>query len=446
MVNKMKLKIKASLIALLGLATITFVTGCSGEKTPYETNNEDNYTVSVKYDANGGTFTTNTSVIVDSYSIDELMENSDGQVEIALISPDNSDRGNDAFKATKNGCFLAGWYAERIESKDDDGNTVYSYSDKWDFEEDLLEIDPNGEYSAKNPVITLYAAWVPLFEIEFYSLDSGEYMESYTFDPTTVEKISVPAWDEETGAIEMFDFPERKGYTFSKVYYDEAGQTVLDTAVVNHPGVVDEETGTAKDTVLKLYVEWMEGEWYHIYNTEQFLENASVNGNYEIHADLDFADEIWPTSLMYGNFTGTIKGNGHTMKNIEATQTNNSKVNAGLFGYLTETASISDLTFENVTFTLKKGTRVVGTSYGLFAGTISDEAKLSNVKILGSTLQIDTDCYFGVDDYSIGLVCGMGNATAVATAEITCTVVGDNPEEINVTVNGNAVSIDDATE
>ena len=431
--KKMKLKLKASLIALLGLATITFVTGCSGDKTPYETNNEDNYTVSVKYDANGGTFTTNTSVIVDSFSLDDLKENSDGMMEIALISPDNSDRGNDAFKAAKNGYFLAGWYAECTEN---------GYSDKWDFEEDLLEVDPKKEYSADEPVLTLYAAWVPMFEIEFYSLDSGEYMESYTFDPTTVDKINVPTWDEKTGAIEMYHFPERKGYTFNKAFYDKDGQNPLDTEAVVHPGVVDYETGLAENPVLKLYVDWLEGEWYHIYNTEQFVENASINGNYEIHADLDFTDEIWPTSLMYGNFNGVIKGNGHTFKNIELTQTNNSKVNAGLFGYLTEKASITDVTFENVTFTIKKGTRVVGTSYGLFAGTISEATKLSNVKILSSTLQIDTGCYFGVDDYSIGLVCGMGNANAVDTAEITCKVVGDNPEEVNITVNGNMVSIE----
>ena len=429
----MKLKIKAGLIALLGLATITFTAGCSGEETPYEKNNSENYSVSVKYDANGGTFTTNTSVIVDSFKIEGMQENDEGKVEIALLSPDDSNRGNDAFKATKNGYFLAGWYAQKTE----DG-----YSDKWDFEKDMLQVDPSKEYSADEPVLTLYAAWIPLFEIEFYSLDSGKLMESYSFDPTTVTDIKVPAWDEETGAIEMYHFPERKGYTFNKAFYDENGKEPLDTEVVTHPGLVDYETGVAENPVLKLYIEWMEGEWYHIYNTEQFVENASINGNYEIHADLDFADEIWPTSLMYGNFTGVIKGNGHTLKNIEFTQTNNSKVNAGLFGYLTETASISDVTFENVTFTLKKGTRVVGTSYGLLAGTISDAAKLSNVKILGSKLQIDTSCYFGVDDYSIGLVCGMGNASAVATADITCEVVGDKPEELNVTVNGNVVTIE----
>lgn len=437
----MKIKIKAIAFALLGLMAIPFITGCSGEETPYDTNNGDNYTVSVKYDANGGTFTTNTSVIVDSFKISDLGKNSNGHVEIPLISPDNSKRGNDAFKAVKSGYFLAGWYAQRTENTDSDGNVSYIYSDKWDFENDLLDVDPAKDYAADEPVITLYAAWVPLFKIDFYSLDSGEYMDSMIFDPTTIGDISVPVWDDETGAIEMYNFPERKGYTFNKAYYDAKGNKPLDTATVSHPGVVNYETGTAENSVMKLYVDWTEGEWYHIYNADQLIKNASLNGHYEIYADLDFTDKIWPTAFMYGNFNGEIKGNGHTIKNVEAIQTNNSKVNAGLFGYLTETAKISNLTFENVSFTIKNGTRVVGTSYGLFAGNISNDAKISNVSILNSTLKIDSSCYFGVDDYSIGLVCGMGNATAVEKAEINCVVVGDNPENVDVTVNGNTVTI-----
>ncbi len=437
----MKLKIKAIAFSLLCLMAIPFITGCSGEKTPYETNNEDNYTVSVKFDANGGTFTTNTSVIVDSFNISDLKKNSDGNVEIALISPDNSNRGNDAFQAVKSGYFLAGWYEKRIENKDNDGNVTYTYSDKWDFEKDLLKIDPAKEYTAEEPVMTLYAAWVPLFEIEFYSLDSGEYMDSLIFDPTTIGDISVPAWDKETGAIEMYDFPERSGYTFNKAYYDAKGEQQLNAPTVKHTGIINYETGTAENSVMKLYVDWTEGEWYHIYNVEQFIENASLNGHYEIHADLDFADEIWPTAFMYGNFNGEIKGNGHTIKNVELTQTNNSKVNAGLFGYLTDTAKISNLTFENISFTIKKGTRVVGTNYGLFAGTISNEAEISKVSILNSTLKVDSSCYFGVDDYRVGLVCGMGNAAVVDKAEIDCVVVGDNPETLDVSVNGNTVTI-----
>ena len=437
----MKQKIKVLLLTALTLGSICLFTACGNEQTPYEINDEENYTVSVKYDANGGVFTTNTSVIVDSYNISD-MKAQDGVVEIPLITPDDKSRENDAFKATKSGYFLAGWYAERTEDgKDEDGKTLYTYGDKWDFEEDVLEVDVDKTYSSQEPVITLYAAWVPLFEIEFYSLDSGEYINSYEYDPSVVKEIKIPEWDEETGAVEMYNFPENDGYTFNGAYYDEAGTQQI-VSVLEHVGEVDEETGTAGETVMKVYVDWLEGEWYHIYTVDQFLDNASIKGNYEIHADLDFTDENWPSSLMYGNFTGSIKGNGHKFTNIELKQTNNSKVNAGLFGNLTEEASITDLTFENVTFTIEKGTRVAGASFGLFAGTLSDGAELSNINILNGVIQIDSSCYFGVNDYSIGLLCGTGNAAVIPNAQITCVPTGDNPENVQISVEGNDVTVE----
>jgi len=438
----MKPIIKAVSVALLLIAALSLLCGCSIERSPYEINDSENFTVSVKYDANGGTFTTNTSVIVDSYNISTVAKNDKGLAEIALIAPDSKERGHDAFSATMNGHFLAGWYAERFETTDEDGNTAYTYKNKWDFEKGRLEVDPEKTYTSETPVLTLYAAWVPLFEVEFYSLDSGELTDTLVFDPTTDDSLTIPAWDEETGAIEMFDFPERKGYTFNGAYLDSEGKVPCEGESITHPGKVDIETGTAESASLKLYIDWTEGEWFRIYNAEQFSDNASLTGHYELYADIDFADEIWPTSFMYGNFEGEIIGNGHTMKNIEVTQTNNSKVNAGLFGNLTDKAVISDVVFENVTFTVKAGTRVVGTSYGLFAGTISANAAVNNVKILESTLCIDSSCYFGADDYTIGLVCGMGDHTAVSEADITCKAAGDEPESLSIKVNGNAVTVE----
>ena len=106
----------------------------------------------------------------------------DGYVEIPLITPDDEARGNDAFKVSKSGQFLAGWYAECSENgKDEDGNTLYTYGEKWDFEDDTLEVVVDKEYSSENPVITLYAAWVPMFEIEFYEFGSEELIGSYAF-------------------------------------------------------------------------------------------------------------------------------------------------------------------------------------------------------------------------------------------------------------------------
>ena len=440
----MNVKSKVLLTACLLLAAVFVLAGCAAEDTPYQINDGENYTVSVKYDANGGTFTTNTSVIVDSYNIADRTPDGDGQVSIALLPPDDKNRGNDAFTAVKTGCFLAGWYTQRTEvGTDDAGDPVYTYSGKWDFSQDLLKVDADGTYTSENPVVTLYAAWVPRFEIQFYTLgDTEAPLGSYTFDPDNTEDILVPAWNTETGAMDMFDFPKRAGYTFNKAYYDPAGTQAVDTAAVAHPGKVDYTTGTAQNAALKLYVEWTEGEWYHVYNVDQFLDNASVNGHYVLHADLDFTDKIWPSSLMYGNFNGSIEGNGHTMRNISLTQTNNSKVNAGLFGHLTETAKLTDVSFDNVTFTVKSGTRVAGTCYGLLTGTLSKGAELTGVQIQNSRLQIDSGCYFGVDDYSIGLLCGMGDTAAVDYTGITCTAVGKNPDGVKIAVSGNTVTVE----
>ena len=440
--DNMNLKTKKILTAVLLVTVLLFVAGCAQEETPYQINDGENYTVSVKYDANGGIFTTNTSVIVDSYNLAELPVNAAGEAEIALLSPDSDYRGNDAFAAYNNGCFLAGWYAQRTENADG----TYTYSDPWDFESGRLVVDLDGDYTSSEPVLTLYAAWVPLFEIQFYDLGTEELLGSYTFNPTTEGDILVPAWSEETGAIDMYHFPAKSGYTFENAYYDAAGTQPVNTAAVNHPGTVDRQTGTAQDASMKLYLEWTEGEWYHIYNVEQFLDNASVSGSYVIHADLDFSGEIWPTSLMYGSFSGTIQGNGFTFRNIEVIQTNNSKVNAGLFGYLSENAAITDLNLENVTFTIQSGTRVAGTSYGLLAGSISSEAMVSGVTIADSTLAIDSGCYFGTDDYVIGLVSGMGAPADLDASGIACVAVGDAPESLSITVSDGVVSVEFVSE
>lgn len=440
----MNRKRNVMLTACLLLAAVLLFAGCAAEETPYQINDGENYTVSVKYDANGGTFTTNASVIVDSYSLADLSPDADGQAEIALLSPDAKERGNDSFAAARNGYFLAGWYAERTETGTDEaGNPVYSYAEPWDFAADRLTVDTAQSYASGTPALTLYAAWVPRFEVRFFNLDDpAEPMGTYSFVPGEDEQLTVPAWDAGTGAMNMYDFPVRAGYTFEKAYYDAAGTQAVQTAALQHPGTVDYATGTAQNASMDVYVDWVEGEWYHIYSVEQFLETASVNGSYVLHADLDFTDEIWPSSLMYGNFGGSIVGNGHTIKNVTLTQSNNSKVNAGLFGHLTETAKLTDVTFENVTFTVKAGARVNGASYGLLTGSLSGEADLTGLKITNSTLQIDSDCYFGANDYAIGLFCGIGDATAADYADITCEATGKDPASVHVTVDGNTVTLE----
>ena len=431
------------IVSLAGWITYSVMTR-EGEETvktqdPYEANNAEGYNISICYNANGGAFTTNTEIIKDSYNMNQLQKEN-GYAKLALLSPEDERRGINAFDVTKGGHFLAGWYKERIQTGvDTEGNPVYTYSGKWDFQNDLLKLDMAQQYDAAEPALTLYAAWVPVFQVELYDRATGELVQTMDYDPTAGEELLLPQWNEDTGAMKMNSFPKRTGYTFEAAYYDMEGTEPIDLKAV-HSGSVDYTTATAVDPVLKLYVDWIDGEWYHIYNATQFVENASVRGSYKICADLDFSDEIWPNKLMYGNYTGTIEGNGYTMRNITFTHSTNGKTNAGLFGQLAETAVLKDITFENVTFTIKSGPRKTGTSYGLLAGVIADGATCSNVQIQGAKMLIDSSCFFATDDYVIGLICGTGTSD-LDYSTITCEPTGKNPETVQITVNGTEVQV-----
>jgi hypothetical protein len=441
----MRLRNKALLTVCLLLATLLLVSGCSGDKSPYDENDQQNYNVSVKFDANGGLFTTNTSVIVDSFNISGMKTNNAGQVEIPLLAPNDSNRGKEGFTPYNPGYFLAGWYAERVETTDDIGRVTYSYSQPWDFAKDRVKVHANGSYSASSPVLTLYAVWAPMFEIEFYSAFSGEYIDTMSFDPKEMDNIAVPQWNVNTGTLDMKKFPARNGYTFNGVYLDLEGTQPVSGESITHPGNVNYENGTCSNRTMKLYVDWLEGEWFHIYTAEQFVKNAKLSGHYVVHEDLDFSDVAWPTAYMHGAFTGSIQGNGHVFKNIKATQTNNSKTISGLFGQIKNGAKIQDVTLDNASFTIRGGARVIGSSFGLLAGQIDGEAELNNISIVNSALQIDSKAAFLSDDYSIGLICGAGDVSIDASG-IRCVAVGDAPETVKITLDGTSVRVEKISE
>ena len=58
---------------------------------------------------------------------------------------------------------------------------------------------------------------------------------------------------------------------------------------------------------------------------------------------------------------------------------------------------------------------------------------------------IDSECYFGTDDYTIGLLCGMGSLD-IDYSNITCEATGDAPEKVIITVTGSEVSVEFVTE
>ena len=429
-----------AVLALLAVGGILWMLLNPNKKgdTPYDEYDQLGFTVSVRFDANGGHFGTNVNTvhIADTFNLKELAADEDGKVSLPLLNPAD-ERRTDKFEATRADYVLAGWY-----TRDADGNYT-----PWDFETGRITVNANEYYSATEPVLTLYAKWMPYFVVEFYDIDNPTEPLAVKDNCLMGEQFRVPSWDENRGTMKRGDFPketEKNNYTFKAVYYDAAGQSPVTDAVITHPGSAN-DAGEAVNSVLKLYIEYEEGTWYHIYNADQLINNADLNGSYLLMNDLDFADKTWPALFSSEAFSGRIEGNGHTIRNVTVLQDQPGYPNRGLFGILDAGAVITDVTFENVTYRIEKGTRVQNTTFGLLAGELAEGATLQNVAITGSKLQIDSaakETLELTEGYVISLLCGKGKPAADAvTYEITWEATGEAADTVEITADGEVLTV-----
>ena len=433
----MKNRIRILLTVLVLLLSTVLITSC-GDESPYASYGD---VITVEYNANGGTFTTNTAVVKDSYRVSDLPTNRFGNYMLPLIDPNDSVRGSEnAFLASRSGYFLAGWYIETPVT-DKDGNTTYTY-EKWDFGESFYEFKGTS-YDAKTPVVKLVAKWLPEFSFEFYDIKTGKFIQDYKFDPMYVDGIDLPEWDTEAGKLDMHDFPTVDGKTFVAAYYDPHGTERIDTDRVIHTGKIDSAAITAEGSVMKIYIDMNEGNWYNVYTAEQFVSIADPAGNYNILADLDFSEEGWVDKFISSEFTGSIRGNGHTLKNIEYSQSDASDVSVGLFGSIADGALIEDVTFENLHLTIEKGSRLPGASFGLFTGTLADGATLENVNINGKLTVTPTP--YITESTIIGLFSGTGDPGDIDVSGIRVEALEpetDGDQGIKLYVDGNVVTVE----
>jgi len=453
------MKKRTKVVIALSVACLgTLLLGACTTSSPYEDFYQDGYGVTVRYDSNGGNFGSTEGVdIVVTYPTEKV------QRGVKLIEPGDDNYGEESVitTASRDGYFLAGWYAAKepriadgkrldeygnpypVNEKGEPIRTVtvvgtdenvtertevipedelaYTYSGKWDFENDVLQISDvqspqEGEYT-----LTLYAAWVPQFIYRAYAQsDTGwEEIGTTKFDPLhepQYAEIPVPALNETTGAYSYGRFPKYSDHTFEAAYHDAAKtQPVGD--VLQHGGSIDYEHGIAVNPIKEVYADWKEGVWFEITKAEQFLANASLKGCYNIHADLDFNGLSWNVGIATSaeGFSGKIIGIGGVKKfsNIQFEQANNQNIYGGLFGRIVEGATISNINFENAKYILGAGSRAAtGGYFGLFAGTIAPSAKIENVTVNGMFLV--GNVYPNYDAYHIGLLTGTGSYEGVA--------------------------------
>lgn len=434
-----KLKLTAIIAAMLTVLC-TFA-GCSQWELPYEGLNKEGYTVSVRFDPCGGAFANTENVqIVDVFSLADAKKDASGNYQLSLITPDDARRGDRAFSISKNGCFFAGWYRECSPRTDASGNPLdaygrptsesgldqgYTYSGLWNFESDTLSV-PEGNYSSEEPLLTLYAAWIPYFNFEFYVQNSQGGFDLY--ESKQLISLDIPEWDLSSGKLNMNSFPEIDGKTFEGAYLDEAmTKPVTETLT----GDIDYEHGVSATEKICVYTKFADGDWYRISTAEQFVKNSKLGGCYYIEADLDFTGLNWSAALAGGAFTGKIEGNGHKFSNVTFIQADNSKTNGGLFGSLASGASIRGVSFENIKYTLGAGSRMQAAHFGLLCGQLSADAALDSVSVSGSEFIISGDIY--PQEYTLGALVGNGDNRGVSLSGITVKLAEGAETKISIT-------------
>ena len=416
--------IAAAFIAVAAMAA----TACSQWNTPYKSLDDGGNTVSVKFLANGGMFAnTNGVTVVDVFKADKN--------EITILKPDDEKRGNNAFSITKTGHFLAGWYVTEPATNangdtiDEDGNPTkdsgktpaQKITKRWDFDNDKLIIDPGKDYSSEEPMLTLTAIWIPYFNYEFYAKD--EQGNFKLISTTSDISLEFPEWNKTTGQLNMKEYPTLDGKTFDSAYLDENCTQPITSSVT---GEVDYEKGVAKNSTIKIYTEWIDGEWFKIYDAAQLYKNAKSSGNYIIAADLDFSKSIWPSACTNGKFKGKIYGEGHKITGINLVQSDQRATEGGLFGTIDAYAVIKDLCFSNVSYTVVGSLK--SASFGLVAGKVDSAATVENISLLDCKLifdqQLFTDPYFKKNleegEYDINVVFGEGNTDGIDFSGVSC--------------------------
>lgn len=474
-------------MALAAACAGTLVLGaCSGNEDLYQSYRDEGYVYTVIFDSNGGMLASNANTRVKY-----LLQESDVEKGCRIFAPsDRTALGNDFTTCSWDGHFLSGWFKNSEERKDANGNPVddfgavckevpvteadqngveqpvlddlgepmtqwisengkgpgHLYSDPWDFSKKLTKSDFNvdSDGDGENDTLQLYAGWFTNYQYLIHwstPTESGDTI--IEFDPTidtAKMEIPVPTWgSEEDKNVKMVypnAFPALSGKTFSALYEDAAKTKKVDK--LTHEGST--EGGVCKDGLKEYYADYLDGEWFHVYQPEDLSTNMALTGCYEIYADLDFTDTRWSYS---GSFQGEIHGNGHTISNLSATNAGTNDEVGGLFGKILDGALFENVTFENLTFNLQKGSIRSNALFGLLAGEVGENAKFENVHITG-TFKIGCEpdafppfCQQSQYKYHVGILSGNG----VAESKIEYNVKLEGVGEIVPTLDDDGITV-----
>ena len=403
------------------------LSSCTYDEDPEDKLDKQGYSYRVTYDANGGTFgsnTTRTYALVKENSLTPAPGYVDADTQASVKKPtrrnyemigeaedDNDDDVNDEAMQTMS------WF---VAKTDENGNIVYEgegdnkvpvlvSNEPWNFMKDRVTED-----------VTLVAMWKEVYRFSICLVDTDEKGEKKTkevrrFDVQPGDTIVERLYKKDKGQTELIRRPDYinfkvTNYTLLDFYLDEAFATLLPVDYA-HPGtrqveeeVENPETGekemvTLPTNTVTIYIQYLAGKYEFITNNNTPTLTEESNWYFLEHTDFKGKEM---TAL--SNFKGTIYGNGYAMKNfvVKATLTKPSATMAfySMFGNMN--GIVENLTMQNATLkaTTPYGGKVLGEhKVSFIANTFGEKASMKNVtlqdcQILKTNVSADTmiDC------------------------------------------------------
>lgn len=371
-------KYKLILITLLSLiASVCLFTGChlNENKTFDEFVTEHDLKANIVYILNDGSFKNKSKIFNMYYPAGAK------PYEITLEVPADGSIGN-AQIDKRNGYTFDGWYLAETsggvpvyedgtvydrEAGLDSSKSVKSTSEKFDFSAELSE----------NDEIYLVARWTTDARLNVKLITEGyDVLKSGDDEYRTGDIInSYPIPDNGVGNVGDMVF-EAEGYTFVSYYTDETGATRFNSWPVMTPENEEDVT---------IYAKFIEGTWTVVENTSgiaKLFGSGGTTRNYYFIEDVDCADLNAQRPLAL--FSGTIKGNGHVIKNLKLNVSSalSTGGNASMFGNIRESAVIEDITIENLTTTCSVRSNA-DVDVFFMCKSVADGATIKNVSFGG---------------------------------------------------------------
>ena len=456
-------KFKCKIIGvLLGLAAVFTAAGCSLNKSEDQIKEQYNLNACVTYYGNGGCFNdkgekTEVTLWLDATSAYPYNMPSDNE---ELNESSDHQAGKGTMHVSRDRYVFEGWYYALLDETtgeplvDENGNI--QLGDPVDFSNPISVGDHLyvvAKWSKKEHVeIRLvsdiqFTATVQKFDAEGNQMfDKNGMLETESKVVKTGDVLQLKEYSTTSKTVRLSYSSEPassvQGASFFAYYADaECTQMLTGTDLTIRP------LGNGQNQVI--YAKYIEGDWEVIRSNEDYTKlfnSAAMKDNYWLLCDLDLTGKsITPRT----SFSGTIMGNGHTIKGLKVAAASVARYSTtSIFGKIEATAKISGLTLEDWSLNIGTNIRLVDTlTVYMFCTSIADGATLENVTIKGGsitvkkakTATITNICgplteggepeWYSAENYLFG---GLGTDEAFLTKYTGVTVDADAVPSINI--------------